>query len=212
MELALPERTAVVCDDEQFIRALVVSVIERLGFAVHACGNAAEAFELIGEVDPDLLVIDLDLGEGPTGIDVVRSIQRQHPWIACVVLTGHRSPRLVREALPSSVEGVSYLVKSDMRSAADLADAVESAIHGVLTAPEHPDELPKITEMQADLLRMITEGLSNEEIARNRDSSLRSVERMVVRLYRLLGIETHAGVNARVIAARMYRDGQVTIR
>lgn len=206
------ERLAIICDDEQFSRALVSSVVEQLGYTVYSCASATETIALVDEIDPDLIVIDLDLGEGPTGIDVVQHVQQHMPWIAAVILTGHRSPQLVRKDLPRTLEGMSYLVKSDLRSAQDLAKAIEAAVTGMQSWPEQPGDLPRLTKAQADLLRMINEGLSNEEIASQRECSVRSAERLIVRLYRTMGIDGHSGTNARVVAARMYRDGQVTTR
>lgn len=206
------ERTAVVCDDEQFSCALVASVVEQRGFTVYTCASAPEAIELADEHDPDVVVIDLDLGDGPTGIDVLQRIMKKAPWVAGVLLTGHRSPRLVRKDLPVKLEGVPYLVKSDLRSAKELGAAIESAITGQLSTQSEPDDLPRLTNAQADLLRMIAEGMSNDQIARQRNCSLRSAERMIVRLYRTMGIPVSGEVNARVIAVRMYRDGQVTTR
>lgn len=206
------ERVAIVCDDEQFSRTLVSSVVEQLGYVVHSCDSASETLSLAAELDPDLVVIDLDLGEGPTGIDVLRYIQADIPWVAGVILTGHRSPQLVRKDLPRTVEGVAYLVKSDLRSTKDLAEAIESAVAGTQSWPEQRGDLPRLTSAQADLLKMINDGLSNDEIAKKRECSVRSAERLVVRLYRTMGIDNHSGANARVVAARMYRDGQVTTR
>lgn len=206
------ERLAIVCDDEQFSRTLVSSVVEQLGYSVSSCASAAETLALVDELDPDLIVIDLDLGEGPTGIDVLQHVQQTSPWIAGVVLTGHRSPQLVRKDLPRTLAGMSYLVKSDLRSTRDLAAAIESAVTGMQSWPEQRGDLPILTKAQADLLRMINEGLSNDEIAKQRECSVRSAERLIVRLYRTLGIDNQSGANARVVAARMYRDGQVTTR
>lgn len=209
------QRYAVVCDDEQFSRALVGSVVEQLGYEVITCSTANDAISLAKEVDPDVLVIDLNLGPGPTGIEVIQHIQEQAPWTACVILTGHRSPRLVRKDLPDRLPGVAYLVKSELRSAADLETAIQSAIGGLdetdSLSQRADDDVAKITAQQADLLRMISDGLSNEDIAARRECSMRSAERMVVRLYSSLGISSSGG-NARVIAAGMYRDGKVAIK
>ena len=76
----------------------------------------------------------------------------------------------------------------------------------------HMGDVPRLTNTQADLLRMINSGLSNEEIAKQRGRTLRSVQRMVSRLYQTLGIEDGPELNARVIASQMYRDGRVTTR
>lgn len=206
------ERVAVVCDDEPFFCALVGSLVESLGYTVHTCNGAAEAIELAEEHDPDLIVIDLDLGPGPTGIDVLHHVREESPWTTAVILTGHRSPRLVRNDLPLEIKGTVYLVKSELRSTAELNEAIQAAVDGSEVRPKKPSDLPRLTTSQADLLHMITDGLSNEQIAKERDCTVRSVERMIVRLYRVLGIEDNPEINPRVVAAGMYRDGNVTTR
>lgn len=206
------QRTAVVCDDEPFSRILVGEVVQQRGFTVHTCSTAPEAIDLAEEHDPDVVIIDLDLGDGPTGIDVLQHIMKKSPWVAGVLLTGHRSPRLVRKDLPVKLDGVPYLIKSDLLSAKELGQAIDSAISGQLSTQQSPDNIPRLTSAQAELLRMIAEGFSNEQMARQRNCSVRSAERMIVRLYRTMNIPTSSEVNARVIAVRMYRDGQVTTR
>lgn len=206
------ERVAVVCDDEHSFAVLVGYVVEHLGYTVYTCATATDAIELAEANDADLVVIDLDLGPGPTGIDVLMRIKEQAPWTAGVVLTGHRSPKLVRRDLPSSVPGVAYLVKTDLESARELTSAIQAAVAGNPTRMPAAGDVPRLTNTQADLLRMINSGLSNEEIAKQRGRTLRSVQRMVSRLYQTLGIEDGPELNARVIASQMYRDGRVTTR
>lgn len=206
------ERVAVVCDDEKSFAVLVGSVVGHFGYTVYTCDTAKAAIALAEDHDPDLVVVDLDLGEGPTGIDVLQHIRESAPWIAGLILTGHRSPKLVRKDLPLSLEGTSYFVKADLQSTRDLHTAIEAAIEGVPTQTPQPGDLPQLTTAQADLLRMINDGLSNDEIAKQRACAIRSVQRMISRLYQTLGIQDTPEVNARVIAARMYRDGQVTTR
>jgi len=204
------DRIAIVCDDEQSYAVLVGSVVEHFGYRVHTCTTAPDAIGLAEDLDPDLVIIDLDLGEGPTGIDVMLRIKQQLPWTAGVILTGHRSPKLVRKDHPSHLEGVSYLVKADLHSTDDLQLAIQAAIEGIEVHPIQPGDLPRLTTSQAELLRMINDGFSNEQIAAGRNCTLRAVQRMISRLYLTLGIEDSQSGSARVIAARMYRDGKVT--
>lgn len=206
------EKVAVVCDDEQSFAILVGSVIEHFGYRAHTCTTATEAIALANEHDPDLIVIDLDLGKGPTGIDVLRHIRRKAPWTAGVILTSHRSPKLVRKDLPAKVEGATYVIKSELQSVQDLKFAIKAAIEGAPTPLPPSGDVPRLTASQAQLLRMINDGLSNEEIAKRSDRSLRAVQGMVSRLYVSLGIQDEPGVNARVLAVQMYRNGQVTTR
>jgi deoxyribodipyrimidine photo-lyase len=65
---------------------------------------------------------------------------------------------------------------------------------------------------QADLLRLIASGLSNEEIAEREGVGVKAVERRIARLYQTLHVPTSVGTNPRVEATLMYNKAQVVVR
>lgn len=205
------QRRALVVDDDVFTCWLLAELVASLNFEVASATTSAKALELALEFDPDLLLVDLDLGVGPTGLDVVRLIRQELPWAAAVILTGHQSPDLVAPGLSSPKVEFSYVLKSDVQSAQKLAEVVEAALEGIVT-PVPAGELPTITSGQADLLRLIAAGMSNAEIARQRGAGVRSVERQIARLFQSLGLPADPAVNNRVKAAAMYLESQVRIK
>ncbi|WP_250445709.1 response regulator transcription factor [Actinotalea sp. C106] len=69
-----PTRRAVVVDDEQALAQLVAGYLERDGFRVHVVHDGAAAVEVLREVDPDLVVLDLGL-PGLDGVEVCRQLR-----------------------------------------------------------------------------------------------------------------------------------------
>ena len=63
-----------IVEDDAFIRGLIAEYLSKAGFAVTQASNAAEASRLIHLIDPDALVLDIDLGAGPSGIDLVKGL------------------------------------------------------------------------------------------------------------------------------------------
>lgn len=203
-----------VVEDEAFTRNLVAGALAGLGWSVDSCGAIAEAMALIEVNEPNAVVCDLDLGEGPTGVDLCQRLARDYPWVGLVVLTAHTSPDLAVSSLDGLPDGVVYVVKSAVQSPDELSEAVTAAIGG-RDREVVGVELTEIIELsrdQGDVLRLIASAYSNAAIAQERKTSLRAAEAMVQRLFSALGIENSPAVNARVQAAAMWNSGRIVVR
>lgn len=205
-------RRALIVEDDDFTRALLVTAVESLDFDVEQAASAAEALSVIPDFDLDIALIDLDLGDGPTGLDTLAYIREEAPWAAAVILTSHRSISLAVPQAPLQEPGLVHVVKSDINSVAVLSDAIGAAIERVPYAAQTADGVYAISGKQAEVLRLIADGCSNEEIARRMELTTRSVERRTSSLYRSLGVDADPKVNSRVEAARLYATGKVIIR
>jgi len=67
-------RSVVVVEDDAFMRSLIADYLENVGFQVTTAGTAAEANRQIRAIDPDAVVLDIDLGPGPTGLDIAKTL------------------------------------------------------------------------------------------------------------------------------------------
>lgn len=198
-----------VIEDDQFTRTLIHGMLSKSNFEVVEFEQAAPALAALAEVDPHVLITDLDLGDGPTGVDVLRTVYEHAPWIATVVLTSHRSPILVDPQSFSLDPQTVYLVKNDVTSAHVLAEAIQAALHGERYAIPRQGDPVRLTRDQADILRLVANGLTNAEIAEARNTKIRAVEALLRRTFDALGFTEHDVAQARVPAARMYLGSQV---
>lgn len=203
-----------IVDDDHITRTLMSSVLQINGFAVDLCANAAEALRSLDRFQPAAVILDLDLGDGPSGLDVLRVLRARYPGIPAVVVTNHRSPLLIDPEGGTVPPDVPYLIKDELTSAELIVRVLRSVMDGTYVARihNHEGDLPSITPTQASLLKQLALGLTNEEIAELRETSVRAVDRLVRRTFEALGIEAATSSAARVQAVKMYFNSGVVVR
>ena len=112
-------------------------------------------------------------------------------------------------------EGAIMIVKSRLESMEDITTAVEDSIAQVtMGSGDDGAEMGDIvvTALQAEILRLMAEGLSNAGIAARRGTSLRAAEASVQRTLQALGLTADPDFNSRVLAVRLWQSGQVAVR
>lgn len=205
---------ALVVDDDAYVLALVSSVVSDFGYEVRCAASGTDAITTAADFDPDVILIDLDLGPGPNGIEVIEHIWLDSPWVAAVLVSSHPSPALATD-MSARAHGnkIAFAVKSDITDPSLLESILDKAIGGqAFNLSSNSSDLVSLTQRQAVLLRLLAEGLSNEAIARAQHCSTRAVEQSLARLYARLGIEPSPDINQRVTAVAMYRDARVTTK
>lgn len=202
-------RSILVVEDDSLLRELVAVALESRGFRVVTAASAADARRAHHQVDPDGLVLDVDLGPGPSGFDLADALRRQTPHLPIVFLTNLPDPRFADrdpEGLPT---GVAYLRKSALSDIDALVDALDQALRGDVSAEHRHDRdanrpMAALTRKQIDVLRLIVEGRTNAQIAADRGISLKAVEEVVGRTFAALGLDANVDGNLRVTAVRRY--------
>lgn len=91
------ERILVV-DDEQFIRETIDRTLTSKGYEVISAVNRAETIQRMSEDDPDLILLDMNLGE-ESGLDILREIKEIEPDILVIIITGYGTVETAVEAL-----------------------------------------------------------------------------------------------------------------
>ena len=197
----------VVADDHSLTLQGVSDSLLSHGISVVGRGKtAAEAVALVKKLKPDALVTDLDFGPGPTGLDIAESLRASFPRLGIVVLSAYGDPRLHSESLVSAPAGVVYLIKQQVESTAQLAEAITVSIDKATKA--EVGELPSInlTSGQIAVLRLVAKGLSNHAIAEELSVTEDSISKTINRMLKRLGIAQNSGVNSRAALLQSYFD------
>ena len=202
----------IVVEDDDFTRSTVVSALQIQGVDVVGQSSAvAPAMMLFKEVKPDAVVLDLDLGAGPNGIDLAFAIRRNNPKTGIVILTTFEDPRLLHSKIPNPPPGTVYLVKRKVSEIGSLFKSIEKAITNAKTLKtdskikqEIAPELAKVTESQLETMKLIAEGLSNSEIAKVRGVTEKSIEQTISRLAKELDFQSDRDKNLRVHISRIF--------
>ncbi len=199
----------VVVDDHKLTANSIGDALERHGMlAVARAHSAKDAIDACADAAPDALVIDLDLGPGPTGIDVALEVRKKHRKVGVVILTGYEDPRLLDSRLPALPPACVYMVKHKLDDTTDVVEAVHLARKLITGSAPKSSVKPRVslTDSQVDILRLVASGLSNQAIAARLSLTVSAVEKAINRLAKKLDVDSELGVNTRVGLTHRYLD------
>ncbi|MGW8802946.1 response regulator [Streptomyces sp. NPDC055775] len=193
-----PTVRILLCDDHAVVRAGLLALlgsepdIEVVGEA----GSGEEAVVLAARLTPDVVLMDLQLGEGIDGVEATRRIAVT--GVHVLVLTTYDTDADITRAIEAGATG--YLLKAErpeelfaaIRSAAQgrttLSPPVASRVMARMRSP-----LPTLTDRERDILGQLSQGLGNRDIARALFISEATVKTHLGRIYDKLGVDTRAG-------------------
>jgi DNA-binding NarL/FixJ family response regulator len=193
-----------VVDDDDFSRTTVAAAIAGDQIEIVAVvGTAPEAIGL-DVANIDVAVLDLDLGEGPNGIDLAHGLRKLNPTIGIVLLTSFSDPRLFAASVKELPASSAYVVKQSLNDIRILTTAIVASCQ--ISQEQGESEVPRVplSDSQVETLRLLAYGLSNSEIARVRVVTEKSVEQAVKRAATALDIEIDPTANQRVALARAF--------
>ena len=202
-------RSVVVVEDNALMRALIANLLESSGFYVQTAANAADAKRSVRNLDPDAVVIDINLGDGPDGFDLAQSLRKIANELAVVFLTSHPDPRFTGRDESAVVKNAVYLNKTMLTGTDALLEALEAALLDRNTSHFRHDQradrpLAKLSNSQMQVLSLISQGKTNQQIAVERQRSPKATESLISRTLAALGLDQSADLNIRVAAAVRY--------
>ncbi len=196
-----------IVDDDKFIRTSLDSTLANSGFDISGSVSTAKDALAINALDPaDVALLDLDLGIGPTGFDIAQALRRTSPQIGIVFLTSYQDPRFASIHGVSAPKGSRYLVKSEIENIAQIISTILQTKHRPFNENvNHINKFDKLTDLQIEVWREVSEGLSSSEIAARRDISEKAVEAILARIYTYLGIKKEKTNNPRILLANAFK-------
>jgi DNA-binding NarL/FixJ family response regulator len=200
------EITLFLADDHTILREGLKLIIEDVPqySVIGEAGDGKEALELIEKLKPDVAVLDISM---PTmsGIDVVRYMKKYVPESKIIILSRHDNEEYVKELLKTGVNG--YVLKDDAGD--DLLRAIEAVLRGnVYLSPgvatkvvsdyvsmekagpddEGASQFDLLTGREREVLKLIAEGKSGQEIGECLRISPRTVKVHRANIMKKLGV------------------------
>ena len=164
-----------VVDDNAIVRAGLQAVLGRVDTVTEVleAENAFTALEMTSAHSPDIILLDVSMPPGRSGLDILPELVGS---ASVIMLTSMKDPALIRRALDAGARG--YLVHGQL-GVNEVAGAIETCRHGGLVLGReaadvmlHPsdDNRPnplreRLTDREAEILDLAADGLSNAEIA-----------------------------------------------
>ena len=182
-------------------------------------GTATEstaAIEYFGRVKPDVLITEVDLGNGPngtTGVDLAIHLRSSFPMLGILFCTAISDKDLI--SAPARIIESSYVLPKSKITKMDIIElAIKESIR-LIRSPETPshdifkinstsDSKGSLAKSDLALLALIAQGLSNKEIANSKSIALKSCENAIARLAKKLEVPHTAETNQRVMLVREY--------
>lgn len=195
----------VIADDHPIVRSGIRGFLERAE-DIQVTGEATtgeEALAMIKEQDPDILLLDMELPD-MKGIDVAQKLKQSGSTVKILVLSAHDDPVYVHELIEAGAAG--YLVKEEV------PEVIVDAVRGVALGEQgwvsrsiaarmvswvRGDEEQggiKFTHREMEVLHLITQGKTNQQIAFQLEISEKTVEKYLYAIFQKLGVTSRTEV------------------
>lgn len=209
---ASPALTVALVDDHLALRKGIELLLEHEGCrVVGSATEAAAAFELIRRSRPDVSVIDIALS-GDSGVELTRRLLEHDPGLGILLYTGLQDRHALMEGLDSGARG--FAMKAGLpeellraiRLVAGGGDYLDPRLSPLLVKRGTPSGERRLSVREADVLGLLAEGLTGEQIA---DQLVLSPETVRTHIRNAM---VKLGARTRVHAIAMaLRDGELTL-
>jgi DNA-binding NarL/FixJ family response regulator len=201
--------TCVVADDHPAVLEAVAEFLVQGGIEVIArARDGEEALEKIDQRKPQVALVDVRMPK-LGGIELTRRAQRSTPETSILLYTGYGDRALLTEALDAGVRG--FVLKEApmddllraVQSVASGSTYVDPVLAGTLAASSIGNKLPELTQRERDVLRLLADGLANEEIGKRLYISAETVRTHVRKAMDKLDADTRTQAVARALRDRL---------
>ena len=195
----------VVVDDQALALQRLSTLVKESGSCVlaGAASSGEEALRLCREVSPDLVVLDVVLGHGMSGLETAERLKALFPGVKLVIVTSMPEVSFIERARALGAESFWYKELEE----SPLISVVERTLAGERVYPDAPPPVSlgavlstDLTQTELVVLRLMTTGATNLEIARALSIEETTVKKHITNMLKKTGYRNRVelAVNARV--------------
>ena len=199
-------------DDHEMVREGLMAMLQPEPDieVVAQTGLGAAVADLVESAKPDIVLLDARLPD-VSGVEVCRRLRVSHPDVAVVILTTYTDPDLVEECIQAGARGYvvkdveQFSLKESIRAVYRGQSVLAPQVAGHViarsrTRPQARSRQAELSESQVAILRLISRGHSNREIAAEVHLSENTVKSHVQEIFRKLGVRNR--VEAAILAGK----------
>ncbi len=192
--------TIVLVDDHAVVRAGVRRLLEQeaLFDVIGEADSGEKAYQMFGELKPDVMVMDLSM-PGMGGLEAIRRILMRHERARILVLTMHEDLSFANQALKLGAKG--YLIKNTLGD--DLVKSIQTVSRGEVFLSDEiakkmamqsisgdQDPIHELSAREFEIFRLLAEGLEIDAIATTLNISSKTVSNYQTMIKQKLNINT----------------------
>lgn len=157
----MEEKRILILEDEIIVALDIKEILENLGYACRVFYAFEAALQAIDSFHPHLVICDINIGDGPSGIDFVRQAQNRISGLAVIYLTAFSDRQMVE--LAGKTHPLNYILKpwNDHQ----IRVSVEMAFDYIQLQPEQSKILAGLTHAELKILELIAQNKKSKEIA-----------------------------------------------
>ncbi|SDY98440.1 two component transcriptional regulator, LuxR family [Saccharopolyspora shandongensis] len=201
-----------VVDDHPVVRAGLKALLAG-DAGIEVVGEAATAVEAVRQADafrPDVVLMDLQLGDGVEGVEATRRLLALDTPLRVLVLTTYDADTDITRAIDAGATG--YLLKAGPPE--ELFQAIRAAAQGkTMLSPEIASRLlqrsrapeQSLSAREVEILELLAQGLGNKELAKKLFISEATVKTHLVHIYSKLGVDSRMAAVSAAVERRLIR-------
>lgn len=169
--------------------------------------TAQDAFDTVKSVGPNVALITATLADGPlSGLGALRKIRECYPEVKSVILLNNPERNLVVDAFRAGARGVFFLSQSTFKSlcrcveqvhagqiwanSSELAEVMDAFTQLAPIRSVNGDRMRLLTKREEDVVRLLTEGMQNRDIAQELKLSEHTIKNYLFHIYDKLGVSS----------------------
>lgn len=177
-----------IVDDHDLLREGIRAILEKdPNFCVVGeAGEGKEAIRLVGQVEPDVVLMDINLPGGIGGLEATEAILAEHPHVKIIILTQYENSEYIKRAIRLGASG--YLLKrsvsDQLKEAINVVQKGQRYLHPLAAAELvdlfthgrtlEEDDYERLTGREKQVLKLLAEGKTSREIAKYLGISLKT--------------------------------------
>ncbi len=184
-----------IADDHTLLRSALAELLgtEADFEVVGLAGDVAETLRLAAELEPQVVLLDIEMPGNHNPPATVRALQQAVPGVGILVLTMHDDPRLVQALLPLDIRGFLHKTVTHQALAAAVRDACTLGSRVTLSLLAHSLAAPApagpglLSPRELQVVELAAHGFSNYRIARRLEITEGTVKRHMRNIFEKLG-------------------------
>ena len=196
-------------ENDRTLLTMLANSLAQFGQNIAAiASNASDALKLFSKINPEVVILDIDLGDSIDGIELANIMQKSNTNIGIVFLTSFTDHRFAFISKKETPKKYIYLRKQEINNVKMVSDAIfEAVANSKKYSPARPIEknyYSKLSDRDIELMRHISKGYSNVKIAKILKIEIKSCENAISRLLKKLEIPPDKEINQRVLITQKY--------